>query len=56
MILGKTNLLQMSAALPAWTTIATNVLPVNALSNRFQFTDTFPTATANRFYRVLQLP
>ncbi|GDY19468.1 acid phosphatase [Verrucomicrobiota bacterium] len=55
-ILGKTNLLQMSAALPAWTTIATNVLPVNALSNRFQFTDTFPTATANRFYRVLQLP
>ena len=53
---GRTNLVQVSGALPAWTTIATNVLPLNALSNRFQFTDTLPAGPGQRFYRVLQLP
>ena len=53
---GKTNWVQVSADARAWTTIATNALPLNTPVNGFQITDLLPAGVVNRFYRVLQRP
>ena len=53
---GRTNLVQMTTTPPAWTTVATNVLPINALSNSFLYSDPTASGAVNRFYRVVQLP
>ena len=53
---GKTNLLQTSTLNPpGWVSLATNVLPVNTLSNSFTAIDP-PMGAVNRVYRVIQLP
>ena len=53
---GRTNLVQMSAELANWSSIATNALSLNAPSNSYRITDVSGLGAANRFYRVLQLP
>ncbi len=53
---GKTNLIEATTNPPTWTPIGTNILPVNALSNFFNYSDPGAINAMNRFYRVKQLP
>jgi hypothetical protein len=49
---GKTNLVQASVDLLAWTDISTNV----SATNRFTVLDSTVSSFPQRFYRLLQLP
>ena len=53
---GKTNWVQSSTNARAWQTIATNVLPLNTLTNRFQNADLISVSAVKRFYRVRRGP
>ena len=53
LLIGKTNVIQVSTNLTSWTSISTNV----AATSSFNFTDPTPmTNSAVRFYRVWELP
>lgn len=51
---GRTNVVQAASQLGGWSGLATNALPLNALSNQFRLTDPGATGAVSRFYRVLQ--
>ena len=53
---GRTNVVQVATVLTNWSSISTNTLPANALSNQFRVTDANAAGATSRFYRVLQLP
>lgn len=53
---GRTNVVQAATQLGGWSGLATNLLPLNTLSNQFRATDSGAAGAASRFYRVLQLP
>jgi hypothetical protein len=53
---GRTNVVQVATVLTNWSSLSTNTLPANAVSNQFRVTDANAAGATTRFYRVLQLP